>query len=86
MRLSPREGATAKRPDIVARSEELNASGQTGLGFRTLGDSKPNGVMVAKGAALTLTLTLTLTPTLTLTLTQSPSPDPNPNPNPNPKP
>ena len=74
MRLSPREGATAKLPDIVARSEELNASGQTGLGFRTLGDSKPNGVMVAKGAALTLTLTLTPTPTLTHT----PSPNPRP--------
>ena len=50
MRLSPREGAIAKRPDIVARALELEASGEAGRGFRTMGADKPNCVAVAKGA------------------------------------
>ena len=50
MRLSPQAGATAKMPEIVARSDALYASGKAGRGFRTMGDDKRNCVMVAKGA------------------------------------
>jgi len=50
VRLSPREGAIGRRPDVVARADELEASGEAGRGFRTMGDGKRNCVMVAKGA------------------------------------